>query len=111
MLRALCAVLFSACTSSPPDTVVVNGKVFTADSARPWAEALAIRGDRIVAVGSTDDISKLANADTRVIDAGGRVVVPGFNDAHDHISGEQPPTFIADPAPIPDPPARAASRR
>ena len=104
---ALCAVLFSACTSEAPTSIVVNGKIFTADSAKPWAEALAIRGDRIVAVGTSDEVRKLASDATRVIDAGGRAVVPGFNDAHDHISGEQPPSFIADPAPSPDPSARA----
>lgn len=102
------AVLLAACsTSEAPSIIVVGGKIFTADSTRPWAEALAVRGDRIVAVGTSDEIRKLANGETRVIDAGGRVVVPGFNDAHDHVNGEPPPTFIADPAPIPDPPARA----
>ena len=115
---ALCPVLFAACTSNTPTVVIVNGKLFTADSAHPWAEALAIRDDRITAVGTNDEIRKLASKETRVIDAGGRVVVPGFNDAHDHVSGEPPPTFIADPAPIPDPPSRtvldsigAAARR
>src|SRR5687768_11153239 len=106
-MRSLLSALFllAACSqSSPPETIVVNGKVFTADSTKPWAEALAIRGDRIVALGTTDEIRKLANSETRVIDAGGRAVVPGFNDAHDHVSGEPPPSFIADPAPIPDPP-------
>ena len=108
-MRSLLRTIFllAACSqSSPPDAIVVNAKIFTADSTNPWAEALAVRGDRITAVGSSAEIRKLATSDTRVIDAGGRTVVPGFNDSHDHVSGEPPPTFIADPAPIPDPPAR-----
>ena len=79
-------VVVTACGRAPaaPDLILANGKVFTADSTRPWAEALAIRGDRIVAVGSTIAIDSLAGDSTRRIDLEGRVVVPGFNDAHDH---------------------------
>ena len=44
----------------PPDVLLVGGKVFTADSTRPWAEAIAIRGDRIVATGSTKELRSLA---------------------------------------------------
>ena len=67
-----------------PDLILTNGKVFTADPRMPWAEAVAIRGDRIVAVGSSGGLRKLAGASTRHVNLGGRVVVPGFNDAHDH---------------------------
>lgn len=69
------------------DLVLVGGKVFTADPARPWAEAVAVRGDRIVAVGSTAEIRALpgTSATTRVIELGGRVVIPGINDAHLHV--------------------------
>jgi predicted amidohydrolase YtcJ len=69
----------------PPTLILTGGKVFTADSTRPWAEALAIRGDRIVAVGSTADVRRLAGPATREIALGGRVVIPGINDAHDHL--------------------------
>jgi len=86
--------------------VLVGGKIFTADSTRPWAEALAVTGDRISAVGTTDEIRRLAGAGTRVVALEGRVVVPGFNDAHDHVGGDPPPTFLADLAPLPDPPGR-----
>jgi predicted amidohydrolase YtcJ len=68
-----------------PDLVLTGGKVFTADSARPWAQAIAIRGERIIAVGSDADVAKLAAGTTRRIELGGRVVVPGFNDAHAHL--------------------------
>ena len=67
------------------DVVIVNARVHTVDAARPSAEAIAICGDTISHVGSTADVRKLAGARTRVIDAGGRLVVPGFNDAHVHL--------------------------
>ena len=68
-----------------PDLVITNARVFTADTARPWAEAFAVKRDRIVAVGMTSAVATLAGPATRVLDAGGRVVVPGFNDAHVHV--------------------------
>lgn len=90
-----------ACAGPTADTVVVNAKVFTSNPAQPWAQALAISGERIVAVGDTATVSKLAGSATRRIDAGGRTIVPGFNDAHQHI-GIVPPndrlTMPFDPA-------------
>jgi hypothetical protein len=74
--------LTAACSPAPPDLVLLNGKVFTGDPNQPWAEALAIRGDRIVAVGPTADIARLVGPSSRSRDVGGRTVVPGFNDAH-----------------------------
>lgn len=68
----------------PPDLILINGKIFTADSGKPFAEALAIRGDRVIAVGPSAEITALAGGKTRRIDLQGRVVVPGFNDAHFH---------------------------
>src|SRR4051812_12126489 len=73
----------SACAAAP-DLILFNGKVFTSDVANPHAEALAISGERIVEVGTTKNISALAGPNTKRIDLGGRVVVPGFNDAHFH---------------------------
>jgi predicted amidohydrolase YtcJ len=64
--------------------VLLSGKVFTGDTAKPWAEAIAIDGERISAVGTTAEIRAMANDRTRVIDLGGRVVIPGINDAHMH---------------------------
>ncbi|HKG93124.1 MAG TPA: amidohydrolase, partial [Gemmatimonadaceae bacterium] len=64
---------------------VVNARVWTGDSRRPWADAVAVRGDRIAAVGSSAEVKKMAGADTRVIDGGGRMMVtPGFIDSHIH---------------------------
>jgi predicted amidohydrolase YtcJ len=70
---------------SSADLLLVNGRVYTVDAARPWVEAVAIKGSRIVAVGSTAEIKALASPGSRTIDLGGAFVSPGFNDAHVHI--------------------------
>lgn len=84
--------------------VLTGGKVFTADSAHPWAEALAIRDERIVAVGTTAEVRRLAGRGAREIALGGRVVIPGINDAHDHL-GDVPVGVAVrtSAAPTPDP--------
>jgi predicted amidohydrolase YtcJ len=98
-LATALTVAFAAESAGPsqqaPDLVLLGGKVFTSDTARPWAEAVAIRGERIVAVGTTADLRRLAGPSTRVIDVGGRVVVPGFNDAHDHVLAGSPGTNVS----------------
>jgi predicted amidohydrolase YtcJ len=66
------------------DLIVTNAKVSTVDPARPECEAVAVIGERIVATGSRAEIDAWRGPATRVIDAGGRRVVPGFNDAHVH---------------------------
>lgn len=73
---------------APADLILHNGKVFTAASANYSAEAVAIRGERILAVGTSAEIEKLAGSRTRRIDLQGRVVTPGFNDAHIHFGAE-----------------------
>jgi predicted amidohydrolase YtcJ len=78
---ALCSL---ALLAAPADLVIVNAHVFTADDARPEARAVAVAGERIVAVGSDAEIRPLAGPRTRVIDAGGRLLVPGFQDGHTH---------------------------
>lgn len=80
------ALVSSACAAPSTDTVLFNGKIFTADSARPWAEALIIRGERVVALGSTVEIHSQAPESARRIDVAGRVVIPGLNDAHLELS-------------------------
>ena len=77
-------LLAIACRSSQQsvDLLLTNGRVFTANPARPWAEAVAIRGNRIVAVGFSADLATMPA--TRRIDLHGRLVVPGINDAHLH---------------------------
>jgi predicted amidohydrolase YtcJ len=66
------------------DLVITHAKIWTGAVARPDAAALAVIGDRIVDVGSAEDIERWRGPDTRVIDAGGRRILPGFNDAHVH---------------------------
>ncbi|HKV04447.1 MAG TPA: amidohydrolase [Candidatus Acidoferrales bacterium] len=70
---------------SAPDLILLNGKIFTSDSSHPYVEALAIRGDRIAAVGASEKIASLAGPQTKRIDLKGRVAIPGINDAHYHL--------------------------
>jgi len=70
-----------------PDLVVLNGRLLTFDKARPAASGLAVRGGQIIAVGMTDDIHEMAGSDTRIIDAAGSSVLPGFIDSHVHLFG------------------------
>src|SRR3546814_11628652 len=64
--------------------ILTNARVYTVEARQPWAEAVAIEDGRIVAVGSAADVGKLRDADTRVVDLGGRLVLPAFGDAHVH---------------------------
>lgn len=81
----LLAVATAAQTLPEADLALVGGRVYTLDQNRPWAEALAIRGEEIVAVGSRVEIQRLVTPGTRVIDLKGAFALPGFNDAHVHI--------------------------
>jgi predicted amidohydrolase YtcJ len=69
------------------DLVVVNGNIYTVNEKQPHAEAFAVRDQRIAFVGSTAEVEKLRGANTRVIDLGGKTVVPGLTDSHCHIFG------------------------
>ena len=93
---ALFAALSAVCGRGPaaptagsartpaPDLVLVNAKIFTADSAHPYAEALAIQDGRFTAVGSNVEVRRLASPATRIIDVGGRLVTPGLIEAPAH---------------------------
>src|SRR5688572_27650842 len=88
----------------PPDLIIVNARLYTGVTTAPWAEAVSIRGERIVEAGTSTMLRKQAGAATRVIDAGGRLVIPGINDAHTHPGAEPaytsiggPPAFEQDP--------------
>ena len=78
-----------------------GGKVFSGDSSRPWVEAVAVRGERIAAVGSSRDMLALGGPATRVVDLAGKVVIPGFNDAHLHYSASAPMVWFATRSPDP----------
>jgi predicted amidohydrolase YtcJ len=69
--------------SDPITLAVVNARVWTGDRAAPWAEALAVSGERLVAVGTNAEVGELGPA-AASIDAGGRLVLPGFIDTHVH---------------------------
>lgn len=85
---ALAAVPAFAQSKPAADLIITNAKVWTVDKARPTAQAVAILGDRIVAVGSNADAEAWRGANTRMIDAGGKLLLPGFDDAHVHfVSG------------------------
>ena len=88
IVRALAFVplaLFSiAAQAQTADTILVNGKIVTVDDRFTIAEALAIRGQRIVAVGTNADIEKLKGPQTRTIELDGRTVIPGLIDNHAH---------------------------
>jgi predicted amidohydrolase YtcJ len=69
------------------DILITNARVLTMDPARPRAEALAIQGNRIIRVGSEDDVAGLKAKHTRVIDAGMKTVIPGIIEGHVHLFG------------------------
>jgi len=71
----------------PADIVFKNGNVYTANDSSPKAEAVAVKGDRIVFVGSNAEAGRYVAANTRVVDLHGNTVLPGFADAHQHLSG------------------------
>jgi predicted amidohydrolase YtcJ len=66
------------------DTILVNARIYTVNPRQPWAEALAVRGEQVIAVGGDKDIAPYRGTATKVIDAGGRLVLPGFTDSHIH---------------------------
>jgi hypothetical protein len=87
------------------DLVIINGKVLTIDDNKPFAEAIAVRGDTIIAVGGNSEISAMIKKrHTEVIDARGRLVIPGFNDSHVHFGPLDPDyielRYITDPSVI-----------
>lgn len=77
-----------AAGSAYPDMVVYNAKVYTADEAIPFAQALAVKNGRFVAIGRNDETRNWAGPATRLVDAGGATIVPGFHDAHLHADGK-----------------------
>ncbi|HEX6136011.1 MAG TPA: amidohydrolase [Longimicrobiales bacterium] len=91
MILPLAAVLFTGCASGPEqepaDLVLRNGHVVTVDTAQPEAEAIAVRGHGIVAVGTDEEIEAYIGGSTRVIDLEGRLAIPGFIEGHGHFMG------------------------
>jgi predicted amidohydrolase YtcJ len=99
-LHALFLAVLAA--PEPADLVVLSANVLTLDAKRPAAEAFAVRAGRFVRVGSNADVQPLAGPHTRVLDLGGKTVVPGFNDAHAHprpIYPEDSPGYVVEAGP------------
>jgi len=109
-LRAGALLVLAGCgggtsIQSRPEILLYNAKIFTSDYDVPWVQAVLIRGDRVIKVGTTDEMLAAADKGADAIDLRGRVVVPGFNDAHDHLSPELPATIVKTPGGlVPDPP-------
>jgi len=86
-----------ALAQQPADLILHNGRVFTADGNLSIAQAVAVRGDKIIAVGSSADVLKQAKS-ARVIDLGGKLLLPGFDDVHIHMRGD--PSYYVDLAEV-----------
>src|SRR5215470_19963412 len=84
LVFAIILIIVSVPAWAQVDTILINGKILTADDNFTTREAIAIQGSTIAAVGRTADIRKLAGPKTRVIDLGGRTVIPGLIDSHLH---------------------------
>jgi hypothetical protein len=93
----LSALLFFGCSSEESaDLVLTNGKIVTVDPSLPEAEALAVKGDTIVAVGTAEEIAAHIGAKTDVIDLGGNLTIPGFIEGHGHFLGVGEAKMILD---------------
>jgi predicted amidohydrolase YtcJ len=87
VLVALCSLLACAPAEEPADMVLMGGRIVTMDDANPEAEALAARGQKVVAVGTLEAVSRFIGPDTEVIDLGGALAVPGLIEGHGHFLG------------------------
>jgi predicted amidohydrolase YtcJ len=85
LLAALAAAGCAPPAAESADILLINGTVYTVDPALPSAEAVAIKGDTIMAVGSNAEVQRLAGPSSRTIDLNGAFVTPGFNDGHVHV--------------------------
>ena len=87
-LTAAALLIVPGCAPTPQpdaaDLIVTGGRVWTGNPAQPWAEAVAINGNRIAAVGTDDEIERSAGPNTARVDAAGGLVTPGFIDTHTH---------------------------
>src|SRR6266851_2764148 len=91
LLVSLFLILFSTsplmasdAPSQPADIIITNARIYTVNPQQKWAGAIAVRGDKIIAVGDRKQIEALRSPATKVIDAGQRLLLPGFTDCHIH---------------------------
>jgi predicted amidohydrolase YtcJ len=86
-LTALAALSATIAVCQPADLVLRNGKIVTLNAAQPVAQAIAVRGDKVAAIGSNADAAKWIGAQTKVIDLHGQLAIPGFIEGHGHFTG------------------------
>ena len=77
------------------DLLIRNARIYTVEKDSPWAQAVAIKGDRIAWVGDDSDAIGRVSAKAKVIDARGRLVLPGFIDSHNHIDSGSDPDILS----------------
>ncbi len=87
----LCLLALSACGErvadpNDPDLLLINGNIITMDDDESIVEAVSIRGNKIVAIGTTSKVKGFAGPDTQIIDLGGLTVTPGLIDVHNHFA-------------------------
>lgn len=85
LLMAICGFIQQQSFGQQADMILTDGKIFTSESSRLYVEAIAIKGNKIIAIGKNAEVEKLAGNTTKKIDLNGKTVVPGFNNAHDHL--------------------------
>ena len=85
LLWSVVLITTASCSRNNADFVLMNGNIFTSDTAQLYAQAVAIKGNKIMAVGTNEEIEKFVSNETKRIDLKGKTVVPGFNNAHDHL--------------------------
>jgi predicted amidohydrolase YtcJ len=95
LLAAALAASGGCARSAPADLVIRNARVYTVEPEQPWAEAVAVRGERIVWVGADGDAERFVGDGTRAIDAGGRLLLPGFIDSHNHVQTGADPEILS----------------
>ena len=84
-LACMLGIGLSGCADSSADTIFFGDNIVTMDPDQPTVEAVAVRGETIVAAGSIDEVMALEGGSTRVVDLGDQALVPGFIDAHGHV--------------------------
>lgn len=88
VLFVTCTFILIGCgTTDGPDTIYINGQVYTVNPSQPQVEAVAVKDGMITAVGSSAEVSKLKGSNTQVIDLGGKTMTPGFIESHAHLMG------------------------
>jgi predicted amidohydrolase YtcJ len=89
MTRAILVLLFPAFAAAqqqqPADLIITNARIYTVDETHPLADAMAVRGGKVQFVGSSGAVMALKGASTRMLDLGGKTVIPGMVDAHGHV--------------------------